>query len=575
MPQYFTIPLPNHPALMQVQNYMRRVLPEGTVYTDPATWDITLLVVEDNKGADLGAISVPDIPVFGVGGGVVERFPAGDKGDPIVLGIDGQRSLYILQGSLYYAVTGAGAKVSAFSYPQAYRPHVTLAYAPPAVPPMNGDMKSAGGDGSEDARRYWWDAAAYDVHLEIRSFSLTDDGYETVKAWPLRTEVPAQEQASAQTIITSEMGAPIHVSETFARVGARERVHLTCVVEMRGAYPEIALPPDVERQEDDVFITLPVGAFNAESLNGRTYSEQAMRQMSDQVNRYRPGSNKGHIKDEDFGFHFEFPPVRWLASVISNGIIYAKGRAQTEESRQYFINAKRDNARVGTSLFAWAVSDGDVVTDLELISLDLADPARVGIPMTAAVPAVSSEMSKGQDEEPSPGAGAAPGSSETQDTTVEEQKSMDEKDIKALQEQLASAQSAHKSLQEQVAALTAAKEERDALVALLGKPEKPVEALQAFLNEQIESAVKTAAQECKVDAVRNRVIRVVMLQHPATKEQAEKMVRDELDRDDVKADIAAALKTEMGPAQRRPSGQTPEQGASKYVDFPETDAANA
>lgn len=388
----------------------------------------------------------------------------------------------------------------------------------------------------------------------------------------LNITTPAQEQAHTQTLITTEMSAPVQFSEAFSRVGDRERVHFTCVTEMRGAYPEIVLPADVEREDGDVFVTLPVGAFNAESLNGRTYSEAAMRRMADQINMNRPGSNKGHIKDEDFSFHFEFPPVRWLAAVISNGIIYAKGRAQTEESRQYFINAKRDNARVGTSLFAWALSDGDVVTDLELISLDLADPARVGIPMTAAIPAVSSEM---QGQQITPPSGAEAEQPVTEPSTAQETEAMDEKEFQALQEQLSAAQTERAALQEQVKTLAAVKETHDALVALLGGPDKPVDALQAFLNEQIEGAVKEAAQACKVEAVRNRVVRVVMLQKPASKAQAEQLVRDELDRDDVKADIEAALKAEMGPPQRRPAGSTPEEGASKYADFPEVDTANA
>lgn len=152
---------------------------------------------------------------------------------------------------------------------------------------------------------------------------------------------------------------------------------------------------------------------------------------------------------------------------------------------------------------------------------------------------------------------------------------MDEKEFQALQEQLSAAQTERAALQEQVKTLAAVKETHDALVALLGGPDKPVDALQAFLNEQIEGAVKEAAQACKVEAVRNRVVRVVMLQKPASKAQAEQLVRDELDRDDVKADIEAALKAEMGPPQRRPAGSTPEEGASKYADFPEVDTANA
>lgn len=581
MHRLFSIPLPNHPALMQVQNYMRRVLPEGTEYTDPATWHITLLAVEDEKDADLTAINVPDIPVFGVGGGVVERFPGGIKGDPIVLGIYGGRPLMVLAGALYYAASSAGAKIGAHSYLQIYKPHVTLAYTP-AVEVLRSDTPRE----ADDPQRYWWDAIDGDIHLEVRSFILQDEKEQVLKTWALRTEVPAQEQqepeaSDGQTLITSEMTSPVQFQESMTLVGDRQRVHMTCVVEMRGNYPEIPLPPDVQREEGDVFITLPVGAFNAESLNGHTYGETSMRQMADQINTRRPDANKGHIPDAAFSTFFEFAPVRWLAAVIRDGIVYAKGIALTEDAKRYYINAKRTGALVGTSLYAWAkVDENNIVIDLDLITLDLADPARVGVPMTAAMPVVSSEMQKrseaadkADDEQEAPEAGAADEPEPVQEQVQDKETDMEP--LKELQEKLDAAQKQQQALQEQIDAFKPVREERDALVALLGSPEKPVEALQALMTDHIKGTVETLAQECKVESVRNRVVRVVMLQKPTTKEQAEKLVRDELDRDDVKADIEAALKLEMGPNQRRTGEQRAGDDGSKWTEMPEEDAKGA
>jgi hypothetical protein len=85
--------------------------------------------------------------------------------------------------------------------------------------------------------------------------------------------------------------------------------------------------------------------------------------------------------------------VRWIAAMAdSEGIVWGKARALTPESQRYYKNAKIDNARVGTSLMGWATMDGEDVTSLELLSIDLADPARVGVPITAARPVVSVEM---------------------------------------------------------------------------------------------------------------------------------------------------------------------------------------
>lgn len=182
-----------------------------------------------------------------------------------------------------------------------------------------------------------------------------------------------------------------------ANVNGRVKMKLTTESLLSGSYPNIPLPADIDinsiPENERVFITLPIGQFNSESLNGHTYSEQAMRQMVEQINEKRPESNWGHIKDEDFGYRYNEPPVRWLAAMADeNGMIWGKGRALTPESQRYYRNAKIDNARVGTSLFAWVNLDGSKVTDLELITIDLADPARVGVPMTAAKAHVAMDM---------------------------------------------------------------------------------------------------------------------------------------------------------------------------------------
>lgn len=183
----------------------------------------------------------------------------------------------------------------------------------------------------------------------------------------------------------------------------RTKVEIVAESYFAGVYPNIPLPSDVNvesiPESERVFVTLPIGRFNSESLNGHTYSETAMRKMVDQINKNRPESNWGHIKDEDFGYRYSEPPVRWLAAAVdANGTVWGKCRALTPESQRYYRNAKIDNARVGTSLFAWAETDGTKVIDMDLISIDLADPARVGVPMTAAKPMLASEMTEHVEE---------------------------------------------------------------------------------------------------------------------------------------------------------------------------------
>lgn len=195
-------------------------------------------------------------------------------------------------------------------------------------------------------------------------------------------------------------GTNMLVTESQQNVKGRIVVEMKIETQFKGAYPEIKLPEDIEAGTDEVFVTLPVGAFNAESLNGHTYRKTAMQDMLDQINGRRPESNWGHLSEYEAGLRYNNPPVRWLAATEQDGVIFAKCRALTEEARTYYKRAKMDNARVGTSLFAWAEVEGTDVIHLDLITIDLADPARVGVPITAAKPVVvTSEMHKPEGEQ--------------------------------------------------------------------------------------------------------------------------------------------------------------------------------
>lgn len=196
----------------------------------------------------------------------------------------------------------------------------------------------------------------------------------------------------------AEMSRPKTVVQE-SKVGERTRMEITCESLMVRGYPDIPLPDDINLEmipeAERFFVTLPIGQFNAESLNGRRYLEKSMRQLVEQINTRRPESNWGHIKDEDYGTFYGEPPVRWIAAISdAGGVVWGKARVLTPEAQRYYRNAMIDNARVGTSIFAWAeMDDMQNVVDLELISIDLADPARVGVPITAARAMFSTEMS--------------------------------------------------------------------------------------------------------------------------------------------------------------------------------------
>ena len=575
--RYFSVPFPNHPALVQLQNYLRRVLPEGTVYSDPNTFHLTLLYAEDDNGADLSAVSVPEIPIFGVGGSYVRRFPAGDKGEPVVLETGGNMSLYVLQGALYYAAVAAGAKISALSYPHSYRPHITLAYTAPRPVDTYGEPVGSS---------FIWEAEGGAVHLEVRSFSLQADGYETLQQWDLRGTVNVQEQrdalateAETETVsetnaretpphtspaaqenaaaLISEMNSMAVVSDSLTTVGERRQLEMFVTSPIKGKYPHIELAPDIEREEGDIFVTLPIGQFGSRSRNERTYTETAMRQMAAQINERRPHGAWGHLKDDEFGTRFDPPPVRWLAAAIVGDMVWGKARLQTDEARNYFKNAKKDSAQVGTSLFAWVEMDGDNVIGLDLITIDLADPARVGVPMTAAVPVISTEMGQpgGAPDVPEP----------VGETTHEEQERMAEQHLT-----LESVQAERDALHAQVTEFTAA---RDKMAELLGSTET-VAALEALMTEHsellAEAVTSVIASECQLESARPLVAQLVAIEKPRTREQVRAAVKKVLESSAMKAVIEATMQAQSGdPLKLRGSndGKTTD-AVSQYHDVP-------
>ena len=111
----------------------------------------------------------------------------------------------------------------------------------------------------------------------------------------------------------------IQLHEAAETVEDRLRVTLTCISEMRGTYPEIALPEDIDREElgeEAFFVTLPIGQAGARSRNQRTYSRAAVEQMVAQINQQRPEGMWGHLKAEETQTRYDPPAIRWLAAIM-------------------------------------------------------------------------------------------------------------------------------------------------------------------------------------------------------------------------------------------------------------------
>ena len=177
-------------------------------------------------------------------------------------------------------------------------------------------------------------------------------------------------------------------------------IRLTYVSELRSDYPDIKLPADIDLQKLEKlvgagnleFVTLPIGEVNAQSRNGRNYTRASVEELVKQVNELRPEGRWGHLTPEEMSTRYDPPAIRWLAAVLDkDGVAWAKGLPLTKDAREYFALAKATNARVGTSLVAWAEMKQDRVEHLTLSTIDIADPQRVGVPTAAAKPMLSKE----------------------------------------------------------------------------------------------------------------------------------------------------------------------------------------
>lgn len=567
--QYFTIPLGNHPSLVEAQNLLRRAMPEMQ-FVDPATFHVTLVYIEDTNGANLSeGNATPDLPLFGIGSWGIDAF-ATDQGYAINLRMERSPQLTYLQSALYYKAVGAGAKIGEYSYPARFRPHITLAYAP-------------------DEPQY------YDygtVHLEIDRYILSGPEYTPIAEWLLQTEVRVQEMVGDNRL---------HILESAKVQDGRTCVTLNCFSEMKGTYPDIPLngvdlTAIKAELNDPKFVTIPIGQVDARSNNQRTYRRSAVEKLVAQINTNRPEGTWGHTKSEDMGTEYQLPAIRWLGAAIDdNGIAWGKGLPTTNESQKHFKIAKATNARVGTSLQAWVDMDGEDVLDMELIKLDLADPSRVGVPITAALPHLSAEMVEEgvQERQRTSSAdatgGAADGEQSPSIVQVHKEHPMEPKvSTDKLPDAVPEvANESIKTLKQQVRELhTQLDENREKLadfndiMELLGNPKDSVIAVRALQAERddtrreniallAEAITSQVAAKVAIEDRRPMVEELVRKEKPTTRNEVVRVLDTVLNQDYVKILLKSGLVEQSGPPQHAMVGDAGKKPTGEWFENPE------
>lgn len=557
---YFNIPLPNHPTLVELQNYLRRALPEGTEFIDPAFFHITLVYLETGSETDIALMPTPDhLPLFGVGAWGMTTF--GTLENPaLALSIESCAHLVYLQSDLYWKLAAMGMKVSAYSYPGAWRPHITLAYPPP---------QTRHDDDSESMSSNYI-SLPYAVHLEVNKFALTADDYVNLQTWELRKEVPVQEMATVGSVVAEQSAQAELMFEMVEMVkpGDAPDIPLPRSINL-AALAKSLKKMDTSGNPDPsqlVFDTRPIGKVTT-SRNGRVYSERSVESLVRQVNTNRPGGRWGHLREDELSTKYELPAVKWIAAVYNplTKTAWAKMLALTADAEILIQTSSALETAVGTSIFAVEpTEDAGEIVDYRLISIDLADPARVGIPDMSTVPMPTSEM-------------LAPNKLE-ETVMADENKALTEitverDTLKTLTEQL----QAKVSELETAAVATASKlTEFAAIGDLVGKEAGIVEAVKEMGEENtrlLETAiVAEIAEAVKLVDVQPVVRELVDMQKPTTSAQVKAAVQSVVDRPSIKALLKAAVAAEMGPvSQRNPKNpnNTLGEGWKAYVSIPE------
>lgn len=347
-------------------------------------------------------------------------------------------------------------------------------------------------------------------------------------------------------------------------------------------FPDIPIAETVVQELGDnpMFVTLPIGRVDTTSRNGRKYTRESVQALVEAVNSEKSIGQKGHLRDDERAYRFDIPPLMWLGATLeADGTAW--GKAYVMESapdvREYIRVAKINNAKVGTSIYGTATIDDDgTVRDLQIESIDLAHPGRLGVEIAGAVPTVTQETVVGADDDQPEDIDTQ--SSESESEPIEENTSMGDNPTNEtntapptddMQQRLQEMQRQHREetrthtariseLESQVRDLATVAELLNA-----GEDDDPVILLRGLINERdglrkenaelLTSTIKAeVAENVQVETARPIIEAMVAQAKPATRNDVQIAVERIISRDDVKTMLRSTVAAESGPQQQRP-----------------------
>lgn len=344
------------------------------------------------------------------------------------------------------------------------------------------------------------------------------------------------------------------------------------VREVAGPVPEIDLPEDIDISQlrkilgDDLdFVTLPIGEVGVTSRNDNTFHRTSIESMVEQINTKRHEGMWGHYDPWEISFKYDPPAVRWLAAKLDeNGIAWGKLVPLNEETKHHFALADATGARVGTSLYGTDVAfneDGEIVY-FRLVTIDLSDPERVGVPMTAAKAKLTRQMHN--------------------TSPVSEEEIVDEKELKEAQTLVKTLTEEKNELNRQLREAREAKADLDEIRSLfeVAGDADVVKIVQSFIEESEDLAKENREllreaigsiidKKVVIESARDIIKEMVMDRKPSTRKMVERTIEEILGKDSVKKLLREKVEEEAGPAETPSSENTAHTDAWKtYVEIP-------
>ena len=177
------------------------------------------------------------------------------------------------------------------------------------------------------------------------------------------------------------------------------------VSDFRQGFPDVPLASDLDIAEwktadpnaaaadRPLFVTLPLVKVGTKSRNGLQWGRPEAEHLVSEINSKRPEGGLGHTPFDKRSTEYRLPALRWVGALLdSNGTVWGKAYVPkyAQDVREFFMDAKRSRARVGTSVYGMEGDKG--LRDMNLENIDIGHPDRISHPVAAAVPRLTSEL---------------------------------------------------------------------------------------------------------------------------------------------------------------------------------------